>query len=120
MTTNENELATTGEEHADASEAAPVSTDVSETPPEGASETGAIAVESDATPEPIDETETPVDAVDESVLETEAVADAVVESVEETETAVEAVDESVLETEVVADAVVESVRRPRQRSKPPR
>ena len=57
MTTNENELATTGEEHADALEDAPISTEVVEINPEAVSEISDAVAASDAVAEAVEETE---------------------------------------------------------------
>jgi small subunit ribosomal protein S1 len=82
---NENELATTGEEQADAPEDAPVSDEAVEVATEVASETGDAADASDAISGSVEETVTKTEAVAESASETEAVAEAVVEEVAETE-----------------------------------
>jgi small subunit ribosomal protein S1 len=106
MTMNENELATTGEEQADAPEDAPVSDEAVEVATEVASETDDAADASDAISESVEETVTKTEAVAESASETEAVAEAVVEEAAETEVVAEAVVEEVAETEVVAADVV--------------
>ncbi|MEA2024782.1 MAG: 30S ribosomal protein S1 [Actinomycetota bacterium] len=98
MTTNENDLATTGEELADALENAPVSPEATEITTEVAPDSGDVVAEIDSASESLEEVEAVVE-------ETEAVTEAV-EVVEETEAVVEAV-ESVEETEVVAEAAAE-------------
>ncbi len=103
MTTNENELATTGEEHADALEDAPVSPETSEITPEVAPEAGDVVAASDATPEFVEETGAVTEPVTDSVPETEAVVEPVTDSAPETETLAEPVTELDSETETVAD-----------------
>ncbi len=99
MTTNENDLATTGEEHADAPEDAPITTEVVETNPEVISEA------SEAVADVVEESEVVAEAAAESQVETAVVAEAVAEAEVETAVVAEAVAE--VEADVaVAEAVV--------------
>ncbi len=102
MTTNENELATTGEEHADALEDASTTTEVVETTAEVVAET------SEAVAEEVVETEVAAEAVAESEVEAETVAEAVVETETEVEVAAETVVDTEVEVEVAAEAVVDT------------